>query len=68
MIATPMDPNVNLDEKEDEGKGEKEGKDTDKRRQETYMTAIGSLMYTALTTHPDIAYAVQQLAQFTKHP
>jgi len=58
-VLTPMDLNVNLDEEEDEGKGEKEGKDTDKRGQETYMTAIGSLMYAAFATRPDIAYAVQ---------
>ena len=50
MVSTPMDPNVNLDE-EDEEKGEKEGKDTDERGRETYVTAIRSLMYAALTTH-----------------
>ena len=49
-------------------RGEKEGKDTDERGQETYATAIGSLMYATLATHPDIAYAVQRLAQFTKNP
>jgi len=54
-----MDLNVNLDEKKNEGQGEKEGRDTDKRGLETYMTAIGSLMYATLTTHLDIAYAVQ---------
>jgi len=37
-------------------------------RTETYATAIRSLMYAALATHPDIAYAVQRLAQFTKNP
>jgi len=40
----------------------------DKRGPETYTTTIGSLMYAALTTHLDITYAVQQLAQFTKNP
>ena len=58
MVFTPVDLNVNLDE-EDEGKGEKEGKDTDKRGQETYTTAIRLLMYATLATHPDITYAVQ---------
>ena len=62
MVSTPMDPNVNLDEEEDEGR------DTDERGPETYATAIGLLMYAALATRPDIAYAVQQLAQFTKNP
>ena len=67
-ILTPMDLNVNLDEEEDEGKGEKEGKDIDERGPKTYATAIESLMYAALATRPDIAYPVQQLAQFTKNP
>jgi len=62
MVSTPMDPNVNLDEEE------KEGRDTDERGLETYATAIGSLMYAALATCPDVAYAVQRLAQFTKNP
>jgi len=66
-VSTPMDPNVNLDEEEDQGEGEKE-KIMDERGPETYATAIRSLMYAALATRPDIAYAVQQLAQFTKHP
>ena len=67
-VSTPMDPNVNLDEEEDKGKGEKERRDTDERGPEVYATAIGSLMYATLATHPDIAYAVQRLAQFTKNP
>jgi hypothetical protein len=33
-----------------------------------YATAIGLLMYTALGTRPDIAYAVQTLAQYTQNP
>jgi len=67
MVSTLMDPNVNLDE-EDEGKGEKEGKNMDERGPKTYMTAIGLLMYATLATCPDITYAVQRLAQFTKNP
>jgi len=65
-VLTPMDPNVNLDE-EDQGEGEKE-KNMDEKGLETYATAIRLLMYAALATRPDIAYAVQRLAQFTKHP
>ena len=67
-ISTPMDLNVNLDEEEDEGKEEKEEKDIDERGLEIYATTIGLLMYAALATHLDIAYAVQQLVQFTKNP
>ena len=33
-----------------------------------YVTVIRSLMYATLTTCPDITYAVQWLAQFTKNP
>ena len=62
-VLTSMDPNMNFDEEKDEEKGEKEGNDADKREQETYMTTIRSLMYTAFTTHPDITYAVQMLYQ-----
>ena len=58
-VLTPMDLNVNLDEEEDEEKGEKEGRDTDERGPETYVTAIGLLIYAALATYLDIAYAVQ---------
>ena len=64
-VSTPMDLNINLDG-EDDGQGEIE--DMDERVTETYATAIGSLMYAAIATRPDIAYAVQRLAQFTKNP
>ena len=53
-----MDPNVNLDEEENEGEEEKERK-IDKRGPKIYATTIRSLMYTTLATCPDIAYAVQ---------
>jgi len=33
-----------------------------------YAAAIGSLMYAAIATRPDIAYAVQTLSQFTSNP
>jgi hypothetical protein len=39
-------------------------KDTDK----PYTSAIGSLMYASVSTRPDIAYAVNSLAQFNKEP
>src|SRR5882724_6180702 len=29
-----------------------------------YLTAIGSIMYAATATHPDITYAIQHLSQF----
>ena len=33
-----------------------------------YAKAIGSLMYAALQTWPDIAFAVQHLGQYTSNP
>ena len=33
-----------------------------------YQEAIGSLMYAAIATHPDIAFAVSYLSQFLKNP
>src|SRR5260370_33757213 len=33
-----------------------------------YQSCIGSIMYTMLRTHPDIAYAVGALSQFSANP
>jgi hypothetical protein len=33
-----------------------------------YCKAVGSLMYAALRTRPDIAYAVGHLTRFTENP
>ena len=33
-----------------------------------YLSAVGSLMYWATCTHPDIAYAVPLLARFNANP
>ncbi|SCV67080.1 BQ2448_5726 [Microbotryum intermedium] len=33
-----------------------------------YLQAVGSLMYAALGTRPDLAYAISYLAQFAKQP
>jgi len=64
-VSTPMDPNVKLDLAKDQG--EKELDDiTD------YQEVVGSLMYAALATWPDISFAVTALShyyskQFTSH-
>ena len=33
-----------------------------------YLTAIGSIMYAAIATRPDVAFAVQHLSQFNSNP
>jgi hypothetical protein len=60
-VLTPVDPNVKLDLAEDYG--EKELKDiTD------YETVVGSLMYTALASRPDISYAVAAHSRYNSRP
>ena len=66
-VSTPLDPNVNLDGNKDSKNIDNEG-EHDSRGSFTYATLIGSLMYLALGTRPDIAYAVNRLAQFTQDP
>ncbi|KAJ8481821.1 hypothetical protein ONZ51_g5747 [Trametes cubensis] len=60
-VSTPMDPNVKL---------LKEPEDTDlsEMKDIPYQAAIGTLMYAALGTRPDISYAVQTLSQFSSRP
>jgi hypothetical protein len=56
-----MDPNVKLDLPKD--RREKALDDiTD------YQAAVGSLMYAALATRPDISYAVAALSRYTSRP
>jgi len=60
-ISTPMDPNVRLDLAED--RGEKELEDII-----DYQAVVGSLMYAALATRPDISYAVAALSRYNSWP
>jgi hypothetical protein len=53
-VSTPMDSNVKLDLAKD--RGEKELKDS-----AGFLPIIGSLMYAALATRPDISFAVAAL-------
>jgi Reverse transcriptase (RNA-dependent DNA polymerase) len=39
-----------------------------KMTKKPYQMAIGSLMYAAITTRPDISFAVQQLSQYSSNP
>ncbi|CAK5265853.1 unnamed protein product, partial [Mycena citricolor] len=59
-VQTPVDPNVRLSRLPD-----------DKSFPEikaVYQNMIGSLLYAAITTRPDISFAVQTLSQFNTNP
>ena len=58
LVRTPMDPNLKLEP------GELDAEN----RSNNYASLIGSLMYAAVGTRPDIAYAVNRLASFTANP
>jgi len=60
-ISTPMDPNVRLDLAEDWG--EKELEDII-----DYQAVVGSVMYAALATRPEISYAVTALSRYNSRP
>ena len=58
-VTTPLDPNERL--RIHDGP-----EDAQLRMQ--YQAIVGSLMYAALGSRPDIAHAVQQLSQFSSNP
>ena len=62
-----MDPNVKLDmdvKTDEKGLATKENP----KINHGYAQLIGSLMYLALESRPDISYVVNRLAQFTSNP
>ena len=59
LSSIPIDLNINLDNKRCEDKA------IDKH---TYLSMIGSLMYAALGTRLDIAYAVTVLSRYNQEP
>lgn len=63
-MSTPLDGNVKLS-KQMQPKTEQE-----KSEMETipYSSLVGSLMYLAVSTRPDIAHAVSALSQYTTNP
>ena len=62
-VATPMATGVKL--LKDDVDGESAGECADSK---PYASAVGALMYAALATRPDIAYAVTALCQFMAKP
>lgn len=59
--ATPVDPYIRLEK----SNPEYDATAADRLR---YQSAVGSLMYAMLGTHPDIAYAVAKVCQFSTNP
>ena len=57
-VAVPMDPNIQLQPSEGEAQD----------KSNNYASLIGSLMYLAVVTRPDIAYAVFRLGSYMSNP
>ena len=64
-VSTPMDLNIKLDALE--GKASEDSEDQ-LLINHGYANLIGSLMYLAITTQPDIAYLVNKLTQYMLAP
>jgi reverse transcriptase-like protein len=62
--ATPMDPSAPLSKSQSPTKLE----DIAKMRNVPYREAVGSLMYAAMGTRPDIAFATSTVAQYSENP
>ncbi len=60
-VTTPMDPNVKLTK-------EPEDADLSEMKDIPYQGAVGTLLYLALGTRGDIAFAVQAVSQFCTRP
>lgn len=62
--STPMEPHVKL------SKHQSPSDDVGKAKMQTfpYRSLVGSLMYLAMGTRPDLVFAVQQLSQFLTNP
>ena len=63
-IGTPMVPGLRLSS-DDSPKTQKEAEEMKKV---PYINAVGSLMYLAITTRPDISYTVGVLTRFNSNP
>ena len=63
-VSTPMDPGLHLDKT----MGSKSPEDIAAMKEIPYLSAVGALMYLAVSTRPDIAYATGVLARFSSNP
>ena len=63
-VSTPIDPGLKLSSAMSPGTPS----EIEEMRNVPYLQAVGSLMYLATATRPDISYAVGVLARFSKNP
>jgi hypothetical protein len=63
-VSTPMDPGTKLSV----SMAPQNNDDVAFMKSVPYINAVGSLMYLAITSHPDIAYSVGVLARFNSNP
>ena len=63
-VGTPMDPGSKLTS----GQSPKSPEEQREMEKIPYINAVGSLMYLAIMTRPDIAYTVGVLARFNSNP
>jgi hypothetical protein len=65
-VQTPLDPNVRLDRQQEGAEAGQQGAvEVDPTQ---YQAIVGSLMYAALGTRPDITYAVAALSRYNSRP
>ena len=63
-VSTPINPGARLSQEQ----SPKTPEDVNGMRSVPYSHAVGSLMYLAISTRPDIAYAVGVLSRFSSNP
>jgi len=63
-VSTPLNPGTTLSQDQ----CPKTKSEVEEMRSVPYAHAVGSLMYLAISTRPDIAYAVGVLARFSSNP
>jgi hypothetical protein len=64
LVSIPMVPNIQLSRNQ----SPKSAVEVAKMRQVPFRAALGSLMYLAVGTRPDIAFVISTLVQFTENP
>lgn len=60
-VLTPMEPGLHLSRRDHSPRNDAE---RDLMARTPYRSLVGLLMYLAISTRPDISYAVQQLCKF----